>query len=258
MIHLANLPNTGHDFSIATGDRTWRDLRPYALIPVSVALVAFAAVAVIAASSIRDAAAAVPISTPARERITDDVLLALALALPVTGAIAATILTSLSGNGAHAPAAEQSSDPCCSRRLKQPASAGASGTQLEEGIECLTVHAVSPSLAQPTITLSLTFSARTAKPRFSGPAPFSGPVVFLITPAKGQIRGISVGCQPPESHGTGRHSDRSWQCPLRRNKGSRAAQRKRWNALLPLDLGAPYREFRVTDCAGVRLCCVTT
>ena len=79
MIHLSDLPNAGHNFSIAGRARTRRDLsRPLAQCSVLVALVALAAVAVLIAGGAFDATAALPTLTPAGERITDDVRLVLA------------------------------------------------------------------------------------------------------------------------------------------------------------------------------------
>ena len=157
IIHLDNLPNTGHDFSIAAGDRAWRALRPHAPILVAIALVASAAVTIIAASGIRDTTAAVPVPTSAGKRIADDVLLALALALPVACAIAAAILTSRRVNsvsGACDPAGQQAAETRSCDRLKQPPPSRARGGQFKDGIERFVVHAESPSLAQPIHTAS--------------------------------------------------------------------------------------------------------
>jgi hypothetical protein len=127
---------------------------------VLVALVALAAVAVLIAGGVFDATAAVTVLVAfVRQRIADDVfefLAALALALPIPVATAAAVLTSQCAKAFRArdPAGQQTADTRSCHRLKQPAPPGLGGGLLDETIERLVVHAVAPSLAQPTIMVS--------------------------------------------------------------------------------------------------------
>ena len=147
MFHLTDLTNAGHLFSIAGGDWSRRDLsRPHAECPVPVALVAPAAVAVLIAGGTFDATAALPTLTPAGQRITDDVGLVLAPALPVAVASAAARLTRLRAKPTprlRDPAGQQTTDTR-GRRLQQPPSPGARSGQLQDGIERFVIHVVSP------------------------------------------------------------------------------------------------------------------
>ena len=133
------IPFSGRARARSIRSRQWRGLRPLAAIPIviPVAPVAAAAVAIVFAGGIHDATAALPVPTPAGERITDDVyefLTAAALALPVAAAAGAAVLTRLGDHvtRSRCPAGQQRADPRGPSRLQQPPSPGARHTQLCE------------------------------------------------------------------------------------------------------------------------------
>src|SRR5829696_8886644 len=116
---------------------------PLALVLVLVALVPLAAVAILLALGLGDATTTLPVLvTFAWEPIADDINGVLAFTLPVSVALALQRLARLCHNllCPRRAAREQAAEPGGRRRLQQPPSPGAGGTQFDEGIERLVVH----------------------------------------------------------------------------------------------------------------------
>jgi hypothetical protein len=154
MAPSAHAQRTRHRWSFSAAFSAWRRRILESLVPparVVAAVVAWAAVAFVLAAGVRDATAArVPVAPPTTpfEPATLSICFAsdFAPALPGSFALA---LEGFAGLRDHvfrcrAAAGQQATDSSGRNRLEQPAPPAAGGTQLEERIERLAVHAVSP------------------------------------------------------------------------------------------------------------------
>ena len=130
--------------------RQWRDLRRSHALIVVVAAVVPAAIAIdVAGCSLLTTAAVTLVVASLLQAIAGDVFKiraaagALALPLPVAARLAALARLRHEVLSRRAAAAHEATDTSRRRRLNQPSSAGAGGTQLGKRIECFAVHAVS-------------------------------------------------------------------------------------------------------------------